>query len=465
MYNKFNQYRCIIIRGKSQTEIDDLLPAYAKIIDEITPCESDEFKLKFNKYLVPYLASDKRAKKTLDNHRTEIAGKLFGMYYLENNGYIYASERTQKFLKDNDQPAFFKDICYKMQFPNGMQKIKTIQELIDHKIAIRPNSFVLRVLELARYKNIILTKKEIGYYVLNSLDVLQGISSPEEVMKAIEEDRDNKIKREIEVEGKAESYKYQHIKEQMNYLELANLVYTDKENIWLNEDESDTIKTFSAEWNKKPIFDVYGYNLKDKKDKEKFKLDWQCYFSRLSDKAKNFETTVNSLGVSEQLPEKRNKSTVEIGDEGELVVFEYEKARVQKFNPRLVNRVLSLGKIKGLGYDIQSVVAEDGEKSDFTKYIEVKSTKRVTKPDFNNMQWMDAFNITRNEWIAAQQHGEYYSIYRVYFIRNEILIYKIDNIYEKIKEKRIEIVPLTYRINFGIDVVDPIMEKELKNNA
>ena len=81
------------------------------------------------------------------------------------------------------------------------------------------------------------------------------------------------------------------------------------------------------------------------------------------------------------------------------------------------------------------------------------------------MQWMDAFNITRNEWIAAQQHGEYYSIYRVYFIRNEILIYKIDNIYEKIKEKRIEIVPLTYRINFGIDVVDQIMEKELKNNA
>ena len=37
------------------------------------------------------------------------------------------------------------------------------------------------------------------------------------------------------------------------------------------------------------------------------------------------------------------------------------KNRVYTFNPRLVNRVLSLGKTKGLGYDIQSVVAEKGD--------------------------------------------------------------------------------------------------------
>lgn len=107
MYNRLNQYRCIIIRGKSQKEIDDLLPAYAKVIDDITPCEVEAFSQKFNELLAPYLSADKRIKKTLDNHRTEIAGKLFGMYYVEENGYVYASERTRKFLKDNDQPAFF----------------------------------------------------------------------------------------------------------------------------------------------------------------------------------------------------------------------------------------------------------------------------------------------------------------------------------------------------------------------
>lgn len=107
MYNRLNQYRCIIIRGKSQKEIDDLLPAYAKVIEDITPCEEEKFCQKFNELLAPYLSADKRIKKTLDNHRTEIAGKLFGMYYTEENGYVYASDRTKKFLKDNDQPAFF----------------------------------------------------------------------------------------------------------------------------------------------------------------------------------------------------------------------------------------------------------------------------------------------------------------------------------------------------------------------
>ena len=71
MYNRLNQYRCIIIRGKSQKEIDDLLPAYAKVIEDITPCEEEKFCQKFNELLAPYLSADKRIKKTLDNHRTE----------------------------------------------------------------------------------------------------------------------------------------------------------------------------------------------------------------------------------------------------------------------------------------------------------------------------------------------------------------------------------------------------------
>ena len=160
------------------------------------------------------------------------------MYYLEDDGYVYASDRTKKFLKDNDQPAFFKDLCYKMQFPNGMQKPQTFQPLLDNRICIRPNSFVLRVLQLASSKHMVLTKKEIGYYVLNSLDVLRGVAVPEEVIEAIENDRKQGIVRKIETEGKASSYNYQHINEQINYLELANLIYTNSVGeVWLNENE------------------------------------------------------------------------------------------------------------------------------------------------------------------------------------------------------------------------------------
>ena len=137
MYNHTNQYRCIIIRGKSQKELDNLLPAYALVIDDICPCAREEFENRFNGELARILhgknADTVALKKTLDNHRTEIAGKLFGMYYLAADDVYYASERTKKFIADSDQPAFFKDICYKMQFPNGMNKIQTVRPYLEEQ--------------------------------------------------------------------------------------------------------------------------------------------------------------------------------------------------------------------------------------------------------------------------------------------------------------------------------------------
>lgn len=169
MYNHNNQYRCIIIRGKSQRELDNLLPAYATVIDEICPCTKEDFESKFNSEFARILRGkvlDTVAlKKTLDNHRTEIAGKLFGMYYLSSNGIYYASERTKKYLADNDQPAFFKDVCFKMQFPNGMNKIQTLQPYLDSRISLRQFPFIIKCLQLAEAEGIYLTVNDIGYYI------------------------------------------------------------------------------------------------------------------------------------------------------------------------------------------------------------------------------------------------------------------------------------------------------------
>ena len=252
-------------------------------------------------------------------------------------------------------------------------------------------------------------------------------------------------------------------------MELANLIYTNSVGeVWLNENEHDTIQIFSSDWNKKPEFDVYAYDLSTPEGRKYFEREWTIYFGKLSDKASKFDTTASALGVSDELPKKKEakgQTTVEIGDEGEAYVFEYEKNRVYTFNPRLVNRVLSLGKTKGLGYDIQSVVAEKGDKSDFAKYIEVKSTKRVTEPNLSDVYWMDTLNITRNEWIAAQQHGEFYCIYRVYFVRGRIIMYVINNIHQKQIDNKIDVVPLTYRIDFGKDAVDNIVIEEVKKDV
>ena len=147
----------------------------------------------------------------------------------------------------------------------------------------------------------------------------------------------------------------------------------------------------------------------------------------------------------------------EFGDEGEQIVYEYEKKRVASFNQRLANKVLSLGKTRGLGYDIQSVIAEPGDMAEFVKYIEVKSTKRLTCPDINDDLWIDTLNITRIEWVAAQQHRDFYSIFRVYFTRDGISMFVLKNPMQKYQEGKLQATPMTYRVDFSNVAVDAVI--------
>lgn len=466
MYNHNNQYRCIIIRGKSQRELDNLLPAYATVIDKICPCAKEDFERLFNaefsKILHGKISDTAALKKTLDNHRTEIAGKLFGMYYLSEDEVYYASERTKKFLVDNDQPAFFKDICFKMQFPNGMNKIQTVQPYLEEGISLRQFPFIIKCLMLAAAERISLTVNDIGYYILNALDVLQGKATPEEVVGQIKDDKNGGIVRKIVVPGKATSYTMQHIREQLNYLELANLIFIDdNKNIILNTREEKCSQVFAAHCGVKPAFDLYAYDLSTSEGREQLYLDWDYFYSKISEYSDSFKTDISALFFEENLLKREEKTTdskVELGDEGEQYIYEYEKKRVATFNPRLVNKVLPLGKTKGLGYDIQSVIAEKGDYAEFVKYIEVKSTKRVTAPDINDDSWIDTVNITRNEWVAAHQHKNFYSIYRVYFVRDGIVVFVMNDIYQKEADGIIQVVPMTYRVDFSNNAINFVLE-------
>lgn len=466
MYNHNNQYRCIIIRGKSQRELDNLLPAYATVIDEICPCTKEDFEGKFNsefaRILRGKILDTVALKKTLDNHRTEIAGKLFGMYYLSGNGIYYASERTKKYLADNDQPAFFKDVCFKMQFPNGMNKIQTLQHYLDSGISLRQFPFIIKCLQIAEAESISLTVNDIGYYILNALDVLQGKATPEEVIIQIKADKINRIERKIEVPGKASSYTMQHIREQLNYLELANLIFIDEDRkVLLNSREGRCLQIFAEHCGEKPAFDLYKYDTTTLEGREQLYLEWDYFYSKISENAELFKTDLSALvreDSSQKIEKTSSDSKVELGDEGEQYIYEYEKRRVAAFNPRLAGKVLPLGKTKGLGYDIQSVVAEKGDFAEFVKYIEVKATKRVTAPDLNDDTWLDTVNITRNEWVAAQQHRNFYSIYRVYFVRDGVVVFVINDVHQKELDGVIQVIPMTYRVDFSNNAVDSSLE-------
>lgn len=179
MFNPDIQYRCTIIRGKAQRELDNLLPAYASMIAEICPCSKNDFDDLFNNKLSKLIYSDyfqslnDAHKKTIRNHITEVAGKLFGLYF-EKEGLVYESPSNAKLLEDNDQPAFFKNICLNFQFPNGTQKLQTVLDRMENKIRFKPFHFILSLLDIAKSEDIRLTKDEIAYYVLNAKEVLQG---------------------------------------------------------------------------------------------------------------------------------------------------------------------------------------------------------------------------------------------------------------------------------------------------
>lgn len=476
MYNPKRQYRCTIIRARAISEVDDLLPKYAAVIDNICPCTKEEFEREFNLAFRSYAESKARnqsnetaIKKTLDNHRTEVSGSLFGMHY-EVDGIVYASERTKKFLQDYDQPAFFKDWLLKMQFPNGMQKSQTYSKVMADGLRCHPYSILLKVLDYARREGIVLLKQEIGYYILNSEDVLKGEATPNEVFDEIMNDKRMGIApRKIEVpKGETKSKYYQHVTDQLQYLQLANLIILDGQEVRLNPHEMKAIGTFEELWSKPLGFDVYSYDIQNASERKRLEEDWAIYYGKLSDNVDSLDTPVEALLTPEkEVDDKKKKNgktnKTELGDAGELYVYEYEKKRVGEFNARLVNKVLALGKTKGLGYDIQSVIAEHGDFAEFVKYIEVKSTKRVTAPDIMDSMWVDTVNITRNEWVAAQQHKEFYYIYRVYFVRGGVVMYVIKDLYKKSESGIVEIIPMTYRVDFQNSAVDNVISEVNQN--
>lgn len=461
MYTPENQYRCTIIRGKSQTEMEDLLPVYANIVHKYCPCTEETFRnsafsdLSYTLFHTREFSQlPKNKQKTVKNHYTEIMGVLLGLFYPKYDAeakevIIHETDSCRFLIEKSDFPTFFKNLCLNYQFPNGEKKITTIQKEMELGIKLKPFCFVVKLLHIANSHKQLLSKQEIGYYALNNLDVLCGNVSADEVFNRIMEDRLNGIKRN-KLSG---SNEWQHIKEQFNLLELANLVEHDSERIWLNSEEASAIALFIKKQNS-PMFDVYSYNLNTTVGKKQIVQDWKEYNGKFNMELLN---TSPVLGYIDNAKLKGGvtaiKSTTDLGNEGEALVFKLEQERVKSYKERLVNKVLLLGKTKGLGYDISSIEADENpENPEFARYIEVKSTRRTTRPSFNQ-NWTDSLNITRKEWVAAQQFGTAYNIYRVYFTKSEVIVVRIHNPFALSKEGKIEVFPTIYQMDFSSNVI------------
>ena len=62
VYDHKNQFRAVIVRGKAQSDLDDLLPFYAETINELDGERIDLFREKFNQKLLTKLPSSTKIK-------------------------------------------------------------------------------------------------------------------------------------------------------------------------------------------------------------------------------------------------------------------------------------------------------------------------------------------------------------------------------------------------------------------
>lgn len=458
IYNPDLQYRAAIIRGKSITEMDDLLPIYANIILNACPCTTDVFKEEFENGLRKVFPSE--SAKQINNHRTENAGKLFGMYWVGEDGYVNASERTLKLTEDNDQPAFFKDFCGKIQFPSPAQKSSTYLQQIRDGICIHPCQYILSLLILFDGKHEFLTVDEIAFYVLNAKQVLQGSIPVEEVAKKILLNRKESINKELKIE-RNHAFTWQHINELLKYMMFANLIeVSTSKRVKINVKEFRSINALIQSYKLGQVnFDLNQFDVNSVDGRKVLNFAWDKYYAEPSlHDPSQLNTSIAALVESTQLEAESGggfkfddisaDSTVELGNQGEEFVFLYEKNRVANLIPRLQKHVVNRSKTKGIGYDIDSVEAV-GEIPERKLFIEVKTTKRYSPVEISD-KYFDTVNITRNEWVAASQHGDAYRIYRVYFSKTKVQIFEIKNPIQQhnIDPSILRITPLTYRIDF-----------------
>ncbi len=460
--NSFNpefQFRCDFIRGKSISQMEDYLSVYVNLLNDICPISADDFAKTFDARFaqVFHIAlDDEPSMKVVRNHRTENVTKILGLVYRFND-VVYLSERTKKYMVDNDQPALFKSVCFQFQQPNGAQTINAFREKFEAGINIKPFHFIIKLLKIAYEHDIRLTKDDLYYYVLNCLQTLQGRVSPEVVFEKILLERaEGKVRKVATVKNAA--WTFQHMREQLDYLELANLIRLDRYSIYLNMRELKVINAFIDELNKPLRINPLVYDLDQPRIFKVIEDDWLYYMGTSPGIDLSIFNT-SAIAFDNQTADDNDaannaESTVDLGDRGEAFIMKYEKEIVAEFNRRLVNKVNHLGRTHGLGYDITSIEANRAENRDgkeMIRYIEVKTTARVSPP---NPNFEDTINLTRNEWVAAEQQKEHYYIYRLYFTNSGTYLYILKNPYKKNEDGTIYVTPTAYRLEYAMNVVD-----------
>lgn len=128
--------------------------------------------------------------------------------------------------------------------------------------------------------------------------------------------------------------------------------------------------------------------------------------------------------------QRHSSKSLVVGKRGEEVVIKLLRNTLEPEEANTIIWQSDLGKTPG--YDISYTASGNGD-----KLIEVKSGVKDT---FKN------FEISANEWAAAEQHREAYSIYMVFSaLSKEPVIQVLNNPYDELNNNRLSVTPIIYR--------------------
>jgi hypothetical protein len=428
------QRRTVIIRGRGQNEMDSLLPIFANLVEKNTPADPENFETSIMLGLQDIFPN--HTNKTHRNYLTEIIGQLFAMYFIEE-GKVQLSPLALKLIQDGDQPAFFKILVSRLQFPNPSAKKNKYDDEVSDRLCSRPLVLTLEVLKFASQNETRITFQEIAYYILNNSEALKGEITAHHVYSTIIGSREAKINLP-EFEGSAAR---QHIKEALNLLVLSNLVRSENNTYWLNSLEEEAINEICKSSSNTNLFRSRYEN----ETHDHFQQQWKKYLTQISNISLDiFQTKIGTFvdEVESQLEQNLTRLTAnEVGREGELLVLNFENGELRKHFPEEKWQALDLTSRRGIGFDIQSVFYDEPVLIGSNHYIEVKSTLRVTKPNLREVFVPDSFNLTRSEKLAIDSYGELFSVYRVYIHRSGYDIHVLRNPSQLYVENKMKLTP------------------------
>lgn len=442
-------FRLHHIRPRFKSDVESVLFFMANEIARLEPSSPAEFKKKLNIIITQYPSNGSKTNKTINNWRTEIS-TLFGL--IEYDEETARPSRMAKTLSESsDLVEFFRYFLYYFQYPGGHLKPKESLRLIQAGIKFKPVGYMLATMmeghKLLGERKFGLTKAEATHCIFNDLRVTRGQRSPAETAGLILKLRE----REVEFDQSGDVVRYAG--DILDYMELADLVsLRPNYQYYAKTVEFETIQGFISSTSSffSPYENLYGEvkstNLgqvkntqfkwfeyvNDKLDKAIFKADVLSILGEADDSdnmgfVKSIIETLQS-----KIQSNKGIKTKEIGDIGESIVIEHEKARLTNLDREgLVHLIKKIPEQFAVGYDISSY-SGDG---DIRNFIEVKTT--ISRGALAAR----SFQMTPSEWSAANSTRENYNIYRLMISTCGVKLFIINDPVGKYKADVLDMTP------------------------